>query len=322
MKKTIGFTLMAATLAVSMGASAQSDVKWPTKPVQIIVPAGAGGDTDFNARAMARFFEKITGKSMIVTNVNGGSGSIGTSQVKDAKPDGNTLLFAHTGLLIVNEVSGLNNYSYEAFDVSCIPAVDKGNVLVAGKKSGLKTVQDVIARAKAKPNTVVYGTEMGGFSHLQGLAFQKLAGIQLKIVDTGSASDKITALLGGRIDLGSITFGAVKDYATTGDMNIVGQYPSERNPLLGDIKTFKEQGVNFSIEKSYIVAFPKGTDPAIIKKMADVMQQISKEPAYAKMLEDGFKQPVAFFHTKETLEQLRKVRTDFMQYKDLLTQKN
>ena len=321
MKKVIGFTLVAASLVVAGAASAQNDVKWPTKPVQVIVPAGAGGDTDFNARQVARYFEKITGKPMIVTNVNGGSGTIGTSQVKGAAPDGNTILFAHTGLLIVNEVSGLNDYSYEAFDISCIPAVDKGNVLVAGKKSGLKSVQEVIAKAKAQPNSVVYGTELGGFSHLQGLVFQKLAGIQLKIVDTGSASDKITSLLGGRIDLGAITFGAVKDYAATGDMNIVGQYPSERNPLLGDVKTFKEQGVDFGIEKSYLIAFPKGTNPAIVKKMADVMQQISKDPTYAKALEDGFKQPVAFYHTQEALTQLSAVRTDFMQYKDLLRQK-
>ncbi len=321
MKRTIGFTLVAASLALVNTASAQNDVKWPTKPVQVIVPAGAGGDTDFNARQVARYFEKITGKPMIVTNVNGGSGTIGTSQVKGAAPDGNTILFAHTGLLIVNEVSGLNDYSYEAFDISCIPAVDKGNVLVAGKKSGLKSVQDVVAKAKAQPNTVVYGTELGGFSHLQGLVFQKLAGIQLKIVDTGSASDKITSLLGGRIDLGAITFGAVKDYAATGDMSIVGQYPSERNPLLGDVKTFKEQGVDFGIEKSYLIAFPKGTNPAIVQKMADVMQQISKDPAYAKALEDGFKQPVAFSHTQDALKQLAGVRADFMQYKDLLRQK-
>ncbi len=104
-------------------------------------------------------------------------------------------------------------------------------------------------------------------------------------------------------------------------MNIVGQYPNERNPLLGDIKTFREQGVPFGIEKSYLIAFPKGTNPAIIKKMADVMQQISKDPDYAKALEKGFQQPIAFYDTKDTLEQLSKIRTDFMQYKDLLRQK-
>ena len=322
MKKTFGFTLVAAAVAISTGALAQADVKWPTKPVQVIVPAGAGGDTDFNARQMARYFEKIAGKPMVVTNVNGGGGTIAMAQVQGAAPDGHTLFFGHTGMLIVNEVSGLIDYKFDAkMDISCIPAIDKSVVFVAGKKSGFKNVQDVVTKAKAQPGTVIYGTELGGYSHLQGLMFAKQAGVQLKVVDVGSASDKITSLLGGRIDLSAISFGPVKDYAATGDMAMVAQFSKERNPLLGDIKTFNEQGISFDMEKPYIIGFPKGTDPAIVKKMADVMQQITKDPAYAKALEDGFKQPVSFLHTKEAIAELNKVRDDFMQYKDLLRQK-
>lgn len=321
MNKTIGITLIAAAMAATSAGMA-ADTKWPTRPVQVIVPAGAGGDTDFNARQMARVFEKITGKPMVVTNVNGGGGTIAMSQVQGAAPDGNTMLFAHTGMMIVNEVSGLIDYKFDAkLDIACIPAVDKSVVFIGSKKSGLKTVQDVVAKAKAQPGTVIYGTELGGYSHLQGLIFAKEAGVQLKIVDVGSASDKITSLLGGRIDLASISFGPVKDYAATGDMFMIAQYSKNRNPLLGDIKTFNEQGLKFDMDKPYIIAFPKGTDPAIIKKMADVMQQITKDPAYAKALEEGFKQPVTFYHTKEAIAELNKVRDEFMQYKDLLRQK-
>ena len=322
MKNAIRITLIAAALTVTSASFAADDTKWPTKPVQVIVPAGAGGDTDFNARTMARFFEKITGKPMVVTNVNGGSGTIGMSQVENAAPDGNVLFFAHTGIMIVNEASGMIDRKFDTkLDVACIPAIDKGMVFIGGKKSGFKTVQQVVEKAKAAPGTVIYGTEMGGFSHLQGLIFQKKAGVQLKFVDVGSASDKITSLLGGRIDLASISFGPVKDYAATGDMAMVAQFSMERNPLLGDIKTFGEQGMPYAMEKPYIIAFPKGTDPAIIKKMADVMQEITKDPAYAKALEDGFKQPISFYHTKEAIAELNKVRDDLMQYKDLLRQK-
>lgn len=316
--------LAAAVTAVALSTTftAAMAAEWPSKPIQVIVPAGAGGDTDFNARQMARFFQKVTGKTMVVTNVNGGGGTIAMAQVQGAAPDGNTLFFGHTGMLIVNEVSGLIDYKFDAkLDIACIPAIDKGVVFIGGKKSGFKTVQDVVTKAKASPNTVIYGTEMGGFSHLQGLMFAKQAGVQLKFVDVGSASDKITSLLGGRIDLASISFGPVKDYATTGDMAMVAQFSKERNPLLGDIKTFTEQGLSFDMEKPYIIAFPKGTDPAIQKKMADVMQQITKDPAYAKALEDGFKQPVSFMHTTEAVAHLNKVRDDLMQYKDLLRQK-
>lgn len=316
--------LAAAMAAVTLSTAFTAAVaaEWPSKPIQVIVPAGAGGDTDFNARQMARFFEKVTGKPMVVTNVNGGGGTIAMAQVQGAAPDGNTLFFGHTGMLIVNEVSGLIDYKFDAkLDIACIPAIDKGVVFIGSKKSGFKTVQDVVTKAKAAPGSVIYGTEMGGFSHLQGLMFAKQAGVQLKFVDVGSASDKITSLLGGRIDLASISFGPVKDYATTGDMAMVAQFSKDANPLLGNIKTFTQQGLSFDMEKPYIIAFPKGTDPAILKKMADTMQQITKDPAYAKALEDGFKQPVSFMHTKDAVAHLNKVRDDLLQYKDLLRQK-
>lgn len=320
MKKSLGIGLLAAVLVAAGSVLAADATAWPSKTVQVIVPAGAGGDTDFNARTMAKYFEKITGKSMVITNMGGGGGTIATSQVKNAATDGSVMLFGHTGQLIVNEVAGLADYGFAAFDVACIPAVDKGTVFVAGKKAGLKTIRDLVAKAKAEPGTVIYGTELGGYSHLQGLIFQNLAGVKLKIVDTGSASEKVTSLLGGRIDLGAITFGAVKDYATTGDMTILAQFNSERNKLLGDIATFKEQGVNFVMEKPYIMAFPKGTDAAIVKKMADLAKQITERPDYAKDLEQGFKQPVTYYGTKDALALLTATRTDFMQYKDLLRQ--
>lgn len=316
----IAAAIAAVTLSTAFTAAVAAE--WPSKPIQVIVPAGAGGDTDFNARQMARFFEKVTGKPMVVTNVNGGGGTIAMAQVQGAAPDGNTLFFGHTGMLIVNEVSGLIDYKFDAkLDIACIPAIDKGVVFIGSKKSGFKTVQDVVTKAKAAPGSVIYGTEMGGFSHLQGLMFAKQAGVQLKFVDVGSASDKITSLLGGRIDLASISFGPVKDYATTGDMAMVAQFSKDANPLLGNIKTFTQQGLSFDMEKPYIIAFPKGTDPAILKKMADTMQQITKDPAYAKALEDGFKQPVSFMHTKDAVAHLNKVRDDLLQYKDLLRQK-
>lgn len=331
---TLAMTLIMGLFAGCSGASntsnksgtetkseANTGVNWPTEPVQVIVPAGAGGDTDFNARTFAQYFEKITGQPMIVTNVNGGGGSIATSQVKDAKPDGNTILFGHTGQLIVNEVAGLIDYSFNDFDIACIPAVDKGAVLVAGKKSGIKSLDDLVKKSKANPGSVIYGTEFGGYSHLQGLMLQKLAGIQMKFVDSGSASDKITGLLGGRIDLGAITYGSVQDYQKTGDMSIVAQFNENRNEMLGDIPTVKEGGVDFVMEKPYIIAFPKGTNSEIIKKMNAVAEQITKEAEYAQKLKDGFKQPVTFYNTEDAIKLLTETREDYMQYKDLLQQK-
>ncbi|MBD8495467.1 tripartite tricarboxylate transporter substrate binding protein [Pseudomonas syringae] len=324
MIKTIRASLLSAL--VGMGAvtshnvALAADVKWPTRPVQVVVIANPGGDTDFNARMMAKYFNKITGKNMVVTNVAGGGGTLAAEQVKSAAADGNTILFTHPGQLIVNEVAGLSEDSYEAFDVACIAGVDKGAVFVASTQSGIKDVKDLIEKAKAKPVSITYGTEMGNFSHIQGLMFEKITGAKLKMVDAGTVSEKVVALLGARMDLGAISYGSVQDYVNGKQMVALGQPNDERNAMLGDIPTFKEQGVDFTIDKPYVVAFPKGTDAAIVGKMADIMKQISEMPEYAEELKK-FKQPVAYYGTDDSKKILAKTREDFMQFKDVLRKK-
>ncbi|WP_434774419.1 Bug family tripartite tricarboxylate transporter substrate binding protein [Pseudomonas oryzihabitans] len=324
MIRTIRASLLSAAVAVATFASHQvavaADVKWPTRPVQVVVIANPGGDTDFNARMMAKYFNKITGKTMVVTNVAGGGGTLAAEQVKGAAADGNTLLFTHPGQLVVNEVAGLSEDGYEAFDVACIAGVDKGAIFVASKQSGITSVPDLIAKAKAKPESITYGTEMGSFSHIQGLMFEKITGAKLKMVDAGTVSEKVVALLGARIDLGAISYGSVQDYINGGQMVALGQPNAERNAMLGDVPTFKEQGVDFTIDKPYVVAFPKGTDPAIVGKMADVMKQITEMPEYAEELKK-FKQPVAYYGTADAREILAKTRSDFMEFKDVLRTK-
>lgn len=300
------------------GSAASSSTDWPQKTVQVIVPAGAGGDTDFNARTFATYFKKVTGQTMVVTNQSGGGGSVATSTVKDASPDGYTMLFGHTGQMIVNEVAGLIDYNMDSFNIACIPAVDKGTVLVASESSGIKTVDDLIKKAKAEPGKLLYGSELGGYSNLQGVMLEDKAGISFKIVDTGSASDKISNLLAGRIDIAAITFGSVKDYQKTGQLNIIGQFNSERNENLSDIPTLKEGGIDFAMEKPYIIAFPKETDPAIIDKMSSIAKQITEDSEYAETLKASYNQPISFLDTSDAVSLLKSTREDFMNYKGKL----
>ncbi len=320
MKKALSASLVSALLATAVSGAFAAETDWPNRPVQVVVIANAGGDTDFNARTIAKYFTKLTGEAMVITNVAGGGGTLAAEQVKQADPDGNTILFTHTGQLIVNEVAGLTEDSLDAFDICCIAGVDKGAIFVASKSSGLKSLEDLIAKSKAEPSSVTYGTEMGSYSHLQGLMFEGLTDTKLKMVDAGTVSEKVVALLGDRIDLAAISYGSVQDYVTSGEMVALGQPNDERNELLGDIPTFKEQGVDFVMDKPYVVAFPDGTDPAIIEKMAGIVKQITEMPEYAEELRKTFKQPVSYYGTEESQERLNKTREDFMQYKDELRQ--
>ena len=313
--KTTAF-LAITTLAAGVAAtSTLAQTAWPERTINVIIGASPGGDTDFNARTMARYFEEITGTGMVITNMPGGGATIATSAVRDAEADGYTMLFGHTGHLIVTEVSGLADYGIDDFEICCIPAIDQGAVFVASKASGLTNVDDVKAR---EPGSITFGTEFGGYSHLQGLVFQQETGTEMTIVDTGSASEKIAALLGGRIDMAGIAYGAVQDYHAAGQMVVLGQPNPERNELLGDIPTFTEQGVDFVMNNPYIIAFPKGTDPEIVAKMGEVMQQIAEIPEYAADLEAGFKQPVAFLPQDEAMTRLNEIRDAYMPSREAL----
>ncbi|MDP5306816.1 tripartite tricarboxylate transporter substrate binding protein [Paracoccus spongiarum] len=313
MKLSLIAVMAAATTLVPLSALAETD--WPQRTINVIIGASPGGDTDFNARTMARYFEQITGTGMVVTNMPGGGATIATSAVRDAEPDGYTMLFGHTGHLIVTEVSGLADYGIDDFEICCVPAIDQGAVFVASKDSGLATPADVKA---AEPGSVTFGTEFGGYSHLQGLIFQQATGAEMTIVDTGSASEKIASLLGGRIDVAGIAYGAVQDYVSNGQMVVLGQPNEERNPLLGDIPTFREQDVDFVMNNPYIIAFPKGTDPEIVAKMESVMKEITELPEYAKDLEEGFKQPVSFLPKDEAMTRLNAIRDAYMPYREAL----
>lgn len=315
MKKIVALIL--ATLMLCTGA-ALAETTWPTGPVEAVLTASAGGDTDFNARTFATYFEQITGQPMIVTNMAGGGGTLATSHVKEAANDGSIFLFCHTGQLIINEVSGLADYGMDQFEVSCIPAINNSYVLVASKNSGITSVEDMLTKAQENPGSVLYGTELGGYTHLQALQLQQMAGIEMMIVDTGSASEKIVELLAGRIDLGAVPYGKVADYQKTGEMVIIAQYGDERNEYLGDIPTLKESGIELADVIPYIISFPEGTDPAIVARMSEIALEVAGIEAYGNAIRDAYQQTVQVKPTDEAIAYLSEVRERYMGYKDLL----
>lgn len=296
----------------------KEEVKWPTKPVKAILHASAGGDTDFNARTFAEYFEKITGQPLIVTNMPGASGTASTEEVRQADKDGYTLLFTHTGPLEVNNVSGLIDYTYNDFDLASIPAVDGGTVLVTGKSSGIKSMDDLVKKLKAEPKSVTFGTEFGNYSHLQALILQDKADIEFKLADVGSASDKVVNILGGRIDVSAITYGSVKDYLQTGEMVALAQFNEEPNQNLGNVPTMKSLGIDMVMDKPYIIAFPKGTDPNIVERLGEISLEIAKNKDYAEKLKNGFSQEAKAMNANDAKAYLDKILAEYSKYGEVL----
>ncbi len=261
------------------GNDSQATTDYPKKPIEVVVPAGAGGDTDTHARLLAKYLEEELGQPLVVTNITGAGGTVGTKEVLNATNDGYKVLFFHNSMLL-NHILGLSEYSIHDFELAGISVFDQGNTFLVNGESKYENLTDLIEEAKANPGDIQIATEVGGFTHLQLLALEKDQGIELNIVDVGGAADKLTALLGGHIDIVPTSVGLVKGYLESGDIRTLGIMAEDRVDLMPDIPTFAEQGVNSIFEKIFFFAFPPETPKEIVAAFSNAMEKVAENDDY------------------------------------------
>lgn len=281
----------------SSGESGSDGADWPTRPITIIVPYGAGGDTDFNARAYLEGLSDELGTSLVVSNVTGSGGSIASRQVKDSDPDGYTVLFFHTAMN-VNEAIGTADFGLDDFKLACVVGKGPGEIIVARKDAGYTNLEELKEYTQEHPGEVKLGIETGTMVHINGKQMQD-AGIDVSFVDAGGASDRVAALAGGHIDLIINAYGTVKDYLETGEFVALGQVNSERSDGFPDIPTAVEQGFDIHLEKYYFFAFPKDTPDEIVQKFADACKVVSEDPAYAESIMESYRQTPFYTDAEE-----------------------
>jgi tripartite-type tricarboxylate transporter receptor subunit TctC len=252
---------------------------YPTKAVQVVVPVGAGGDTDMNARLFSRFMEKELGQPVVIVNVTGGGGTIGMKRVLDSAPDGYTAIFYHTEAMIP-KIAGLVDYGIENFAIAGIGVLDNTTVLATYNGAPYKTMKEFVDYAKANPGKVEFGMQTGGYPHLVGIALQEMAGIKLNIVDVGGNAAKTVALKGKKTDVINTQYGLTKDFFTSGDFVCLGLTSEERNPLMKDIPTTKEQGFPMVFNKFFFYGMPKTTPKEIVDKFSAAMKRVVDNPEY------------------------------------------
>ncbi|WP_226527029.1 tripartite tricarboxylate transporter substrate binding protein [Metabacillus niabensis] len=289
----------------SQGSSDKSN--YPTKPITVVVPAGAGGDTDANARLLGKYLEKELGQPVVISNVTGAGGTVGANEVLDADPDGYTVLFFHNSLLL-NRIMGLTQDSYDSFKLAGISLLDQGNTFMVSADSKFKDLKEMVEFARENPGEVSIATEVGGFTHLQLLALQKDQGIELNIVDVGGAAEKVTALLGGHVDIVPTSLGLVKSYVESGDMRSLGIMASDRVDLMADVPTFVEQGVNSEFEKFFFFGFNPDTPDEIVDAFSKAVENVVNDEEYVREAEKFLVTPTfmnpdeAFDYMKQTEE--------------------
>lgn len=265
MKKLLALLLIAIMSLTAVSALAE----WPERSIELIVPANPGGDTDANARALAAALKEELGWDVIVTNMAGGSGALAFEDALANPSDGYRYVFYHNGG-VTSELMGMYDFNIvDDFKLAGMPFMDYSNAFLINAENGKFTdVESMVAYMKDHPDEVTFATETGNFTHLQVLAFEAAAGVKFNIVDAGTAAQKITELLGKRLDVIGTQAGLVRDYLTTNQFICVGTF-AENSLSMGDLqlKSFKEQGYDVVFSKFFYLAAPNAVDDAVIDAM-------------------------------------------------------
>lgn len=297
-----------------------ADSNWPQKPINLIVTHGAGGDTDYNARLLARLLEKELKQPVVVNNVTGANGSIALTQYKDAKPDGYTFIATNTVALASNEATGLTNYGYTAFEPVSVYGKQCGENILVKKDAPYNNLKEFMEASKKNPGQLKLGVAMGGSSYVAAIIMEKTGGAKFAAVDAGDGGDRMTSLIGGHIDATIAPYTLAKEYIQNGNLKSLGTLLSDRSKMLPDIPTAKESGVaELVVDTMYGVLAPKGTDPAVVEKLnAAILKVVNENSEYKEAIEIyNFQSPWAL-NVADTKKELNTQREHFMKYSQYL----
>lgn len=287
MPSMLRILLTAATLSV-VTLAAPAAAAYPDHPITLINPYAAGGPADVVARSLARALEKRLGQPVVVENKPGGGASIGTGFVARAKPDGYTLLLGTSAGHVVTPLMQKTTYDgIQAFEFCSVVAVQP-IMLVVNPSRGIKTVQALIARAKAEPGKLSYGSAgVGGATHLGAELFQQAAHVQLNHIPYAGASPAINDAVGGQIDLAMLNLSASLPFIRQGRLVPLAYAASERSPLLPDVPTLDEAGVPGAQAATwYSLAAPAGTPADIVQTLSETVRRVNDDPDYRRVMQD------------------------------------
>ncbi len=313
----LAFAAVAAvSVAFSAAAAGKSEAAYPSKPIQIVVPVRAGGDTDYNARVLAKALEKQLGKPVVVTNIDGGATVTGMKAVLEAPADGYMAVVNGTDIF-VPKMMGTTDISLDSFKTVGIPILDNTTVLAVHKDLGAKTLPELIAASKTGSKRLEYGMKIGATNNICGIAMGKEWGSNFKNVDVGNNAAKMTALLARQTDVINIAYAVAKSYFQTGEFLPVVLLGNESNPLLKDIPIASAYGLkNLDFGKFFWVGMHPDTPDSIVKIFTEAMKKATEDPEFRSKMEANYL-TVRYMGPKEANDYAIKLYKETMEiYKD------
>jgi tripartite-type tricarboxylate transporter receptor subunit TctC len=274
MHKSIG--LLAAAL-VSLNVHAA----YPERPVKLVVPWAAGGDTDNIFRPFAPGLQKYLGQPVVVANVGGASGTRGAKEVKDSPADGYTLYAVHD-YIHSTYWAGVADVQYTDFEPICLIA-STPSVLTASPKTPWKNWQEFLADAKQRAGQITVGATLASTSHFFPALVEQAAGLKFKYVSYEGLAPRMNAILGGHVDLTDSNL-TQKGKVEAGQLKFLAIATEKRHPEMPQVPTLKELGVNVVYDVNRGIMTPKGTPADVIAKLSSSCAAAAKEPEFAKAM--------------------------------------
>ena len=257
---------------------------FPTKPIKVIVPFGAGGGSDTFVRLVQKAVdeEKLLPHPLVVQNIKGAGGTIGSRKAKDAAPDGYTILCLHEGILTA-KYAGKAEYGPEAFE----PIAGTGDIgiLVAVKEdSPFKTLSDLMDVVAGRPDEIVFATNLGAPSHYVGLMLEdSKEGALFRHTQTGGGADRFAALVGGHCEITVFSLSEFNQFKDSG-IRALALCAEQRHPAWPDMPTAREQGFDVIRGNTHFWWAPKGTSKEHIQVVSKALRKAMQSPAVRERL--------------------------------------
>ncbi len=271
------------TLFAAGAAAAQA---WPSRPIRLIAPSGAGGPVDVICRAVAQALGDVLGQQVVTDNRVGAAGLIGTEFVVRQPPDGHTLLFGFSGpLSIVPHLNAATPYD-PLRDLAPVSQVASAPyVLIVNSALPVRSVKDLVALARKRPGQMHFASGGTGVGiHMAGELFKVTAGVDIVHVPYKGAAPGLTALLAGEVEMMFNGLGPAMPHIKTGRVRALAVGGERRSELLPELPTVRESGFDFNTEGWYGVLGPRELPAAVIETLHRALAKVSTQPEHRAQL--------------------------------------
>jgi len=280
MKRKKAVELLITVLVLTLLVSCRSDKAGSdelSKQLTFICTAGAGGDTDFNSRLLAKYLESELGATITCQNVTGSNGAIALTQYKDAKPDNATFILTNSAALSGNYATGLMDFGYEAYDPVAIYGLSSGEVILVSEDSPYQTLEELVEATKANPDSITYGGPTGGASYLACyLALVQEYGARFRFIEAGDGSERLAFLLGDHIQVCNSALLNCREYIESDTLRPLATLLSKAPSAYPDLPAACSSYPMMVQDTYYVVLALKGTDPKVIETLNSAISNVTE----------------------------------------------